>query len=158
MANNTAAEFLNKVLSDEALRARLADKDPSQAAAVAAELGYAVTAEELLAAKKQLCTQSSTEVVELDLEDMDRAAGGSRDWATQGCASTVEAGSACWSNDYCILLDVTYTHAPSYNKCPNCGNTMYFDRKIADVVDAREYYKCPNCGAEASQSIYLAVR
>ena len=115
MANNTAKEFLNKVISDEALRERLADKDPSQAAAVAAELGYAVTAKELLEAKKELCRQNGTEVVELDLEDMDRAAGGNRDWATQGCAATVEAASWCWSNDACIISDVTYINSPVYS-------------------------------------------
>ena len=115
MANNAAAEFLNKIISDEALRERLADKDPSQAVELAAELGYEVTEEELIKAEKELCTQSSTEVVELDLEDMDRAAGGNRDWATQGCAATVEAASWCWSNDACIISDVTYINSPVYS-------------------------------------------
>ena len=115
MANNAAAEFLNKVISDEALRERLAEKDPSQAAELAAELGYEVTEEELIKAEEELCTQSSTEVVELDLEDMDRAAGGNRDWATQGCAATVEAASWCWSNDACIISDVTYINSPVYS-------------------------------------------
>ena len=115
MANNAAAEFLNKIISDEALRERLADKDPSQAVELAAELGYEVTEEELIKAEKELCTQSSTEVVELDLKDMDRAAGGNRDWATQGCAATVEAASWCWSNDACIISDVTYINSPVYS-------------------------------------------
>ena len=81
MVNNKAAEFLNKVLSDEALKARLADKTPAQAVELAAELGYEVTDEELIASEKELRRQSSPEVVELDLDDMDKAAGGSRDWA-----------------------------------------------------------------------------
>lgn len=72
MANNKAAEFLNKVLADEALKARLADKSPAQAVELAAELGYEVTEEELIAAEKELSKQNSPEVVELDLEDMDK--------------------------------------------------------------------------------------
>ena len=157
MANNKAADFLNKVLSDEELKARLADKSPAQAAEAAAELGYEVTDEELIAAKAELCKAVSAETVELDLEDMDKAAGGSRDWAAQGCAATVEAGSTCWSNDYCVLLDVTYTHAPSYNKCPNCGNTMYFERSTSKN-GWKSHYICPKCGAKTTQAIYGEVR
>ena len=156
MANNKAAEFLGMVLSDEALKARLADKAPAQAAEVAAELGYEVTEEELIEAKKELCRQNSPEVVELDLEDMDKAAGGSRDWAAQGCAATVEAGSTCWSNDYCVLLDVTYTHAPLNIKCPSCGNTMYHDRTTTYYGDSVKYYKCPKCGTETTQTSHIA--
>ena len=58
MANNKAAEFLSKVLSDEALRARLADMAPAQAAEAAAELGYEVTEEELIEAKECWTTAS----------------------------------------------------------------------------------------------------
>ena len=75
MANNAATEFLKKVLLDEALKARVA-KDPAHAAAVAAELGYAVTAEELEAAEKALRGPADAEVVELNEENMDQAAGG----------------------------------------------------------------------------------
>ena len=124
MANNTAAEFLNKVLSDEALKARLADKTPAQAVELAAELGYEVTDEELIAAEKELRRQSSPEVVELDLDDMDKAAGGRRDWAAQGCAATVEEGSWCWGSDFCFLANVTYIHRPTSIKCPSCGGSF----------------------------------
>ena len=157
MANNKAAEFLNKVLSDEELKAQLADKAPAQAVELAAELGYEVTEEELIAAEKELRKQNSPEVVELDLDDMDKAAGGSRDWATQGCAATVEAGSFCWGNDYCVLAYVTYDHAPSYNKCPKCGNTMYFE-KSTSKHGWKSHYICPKCGTKITQAIYGEVR
>ena len=147
MANKTAEEFLGKVLSDEELRTRLADMAPAQAAEVAAELGYEVTGEELIAAEKELRRQNSPEVVELELEDMDKAAGGSRDWATQGCAATVEAGSFCWGNDFCVLAYVTYDNAPSNNKCPNCGNAMYFERS-ALKHGRNSHYICPKCGTK----------
>lgn|GEM_PF-6177248 len=62
MANNKAAEFLNKVLSDETLKARLADKAPAQAAELAAELGYEVTEEKLMAAEKELRRQDKPDI------------------------------------------------------------------------------------------------
>ena len=148
MTNNKAAEFLNKVLSDEELKARLVDKSPVQAVELAAELGYEVTEEELIAAEKELRKQKSPEVVELDLEDMDKAAGGSRDWATQGCAATVEEGSWCWGNDFCFLTNVTYIHRPTSIKCSNCGAAMYHDESYVDHGMPKIRYKCPGCGAE----------
>ena len=148
MANKTAEEFLGKVLSDEALKARLADMAPAQAAEVAAELGYEVTVEELIAAEKELRRQNSPDVVELELEDMDKAAGGSRDWAAQGCAATVEDGSWCWGTDYCFLANVTYTHRLTTIKCPSCGNYMYHDESYVDHGMPKIRYKCQNCGAE----------
>ena len=147
MSNNKAAEFLNKVLSDEELKAQLADKTPAQAVELAAELGYEVTEEELIAAEKELRKQNSPEVVELDLEDMDKAAGGSRDWATQGCAATVESGSSCWGTDYCVFAFVTYTHSPSSFNCPNCGSMMYLD-KTTSKHGRNSHYICPKCGAK----------
>ncbi|MBQ1535149.1 MAG: Nif11-like leader peptide family RiPP precursor [Ruminococcus sp.] len=151
MGNNKAAEFLSKVLSDEELKAQLADKTPAQAAELAAELGYEITEEELVAAEKELRKQNSPEVVELDLEDMDKAAGGSRDWSTQGCAATVEAGSSCWGTDYCVFAYVTYTHSPSSFKCPNCGSMMYLDKTTSKHKVATAHYKCPKCGTEMTR-------
>ncbi len=76
MANNTAMEFMKKILSDEALKASLEGKTPDETAAAAAELGFAVTGEELLAAEQELRKASGADVEELDEADMDRAAGG----------------------------------------------------------------------------------
>ncbi|MBQ9251295.1 MAG: Nif11-like leader peptide family natural product precursor [Clostridia bacterium] len=155
MANNAATEFLKKVLSDEALRARVADL--AQAVAVAAELGFEVTEEELVTAKKEFCRQNSAEVVELDEADMDRAAGGSRDWIKQGCAATVEAGSRCWSNDFCIILNVEYSHEPTCEECPKCGNAMCYNG-YTTKGGAKAHYICPNCGTETTRTMYGEVR
>lgn len=76
MANNAAMEFLKKLLSDEALKARFAGKTPAEAAAAAAELGFAMTEEDLLAAEHELREKSSADVDELNVEDMERVAGG----------------------------------------------------------------------------------
>ena len=99
MANNKAAEFLNKVLSDEELKAQLADKSSAQAAEVAAELGYNVTAEEIAAAEKELRKQNSPEVVELDLDDMDKAAGGKM-WLAENASDGHEMGCILFYHDY----------------------------------------------------------
>ena len=99
MANNKAAEFLNKVLSDETLKAQLADKSYAQAAEVAAELGYNVTAEEIAAAEKELRKQNSPEVVELDLDDMDKAAGGKM-WLAENASDGHEMGCILFYHDH----------------------------------------------------------
>ena len=99
MSNSKAADFLGKVLSDEALRARLADKAPAQAAELAAELGYNVTAEEIAAAEKELRKQNSPEVVELDLDDMDKAAGGKM-WLAENASDGHEMGCILFYHDH----------------------------------------------------------
>lgn len=67
MANNKAEEFMNKVLSDETLKAQLADKSSAQAAEVAAELGYNVTAEEIAAAEKGFVSKTARRSLSLTL-------------------------------------------------------------------------------------------
>ncbi|MBO6229441.1 MAG: Nif11 family protein [Ruminiclostridium sp.] len=117
--NNKAAEFLKKVISDEALKVRLAGKAPAQAAAVAAELGFEVTEDELLAAEKELRAQSkksSAEVVELDTEDMDRAAGGSF-WRGDTASDGHEMG--------CALFYHSYEYSKETNEW--CTNDFHFD-------------------------------
>ena len=99
MANNKAEEFMNKVLSDETLKAQLADKSSAQAAEVAAELGYNVTAEEIAAAEKELRKQNSPEVVELDLDDMDKAAGGKM-WLAENASDGHEMGCILFYHDH----------------------------------------------------------
>ena len=99
MANSKAEEFMNKVLSDETLKAQLADKAPAQAAEVAAELGYNVTAEEIAAAEKELRKQNSPEVVELDLDDMDKAAGGKM-WLAENASDGHEMGCILFYHDH----------------------------------------------------------
>ena len=113
MSTNKAAEFLNKVLSDEALKAQLADKSPAQAAELAAELGYEVTEEELIEAEKELRRQSRPEIVELDLEDMDKVAGGYF-FHPQVCSSSFDDGDTCRFND--SVESIVQLHATSFTK------------------------------------------
>ena len=77
---------------------------------------------------------------ELSLDELEAVAGGAdRDWLDQGCAATVEPGSWCWSNDNCVVWDVTYDHAPTEKTCQECGGMMYY----ADM----NLFKCIVCGA-----------
>ena len=76
----------------------------------------------------------------LDLGELDAVSGGAdRDWKTDGCAATCEWQSWCWSNDNCIMFDVTYDnfwrtcpdghdHVFDYNgNCTRCGYSAPFD-------------------------------
>ena len=85
---------------------------------------------------------------ELSLDELEAVSGGAdRNWATQGCAATVEYGSWCDSNDYCSIWDVTYDNPPLGSKCPNCGTSLYRSYEI-DYPYMREvaYKRCKNCG------------
>ena len=73
-----AKEFLELVIKDGSLRARLAGKEPDEAAAIAKELGFDVAAEDLLQAGNELRRQSpDCETPEvLSPDDLDTVAGG----------------------------------------------------------------------------------
>lgn len=82
---------------------------------------------------------------ELSEDELETVTGGRRDWLTDGCASTVEPGSSCWSNDACRLFDETYFHKP-YQYCSVCGQGILYKYNF-DELD-NDYYRCNNCGAE----------
>ncbi len=79
MAVENAKKLLERIMKDAALRARAAEKGPAEVAALAKELGYDVTAEELARAEQDLRAPSGSgeTPVELDVDDLDKAAGGS---------------------------------------------------------------------------------
>ena len=133
MSMENAKEFLKKAISDEALRERLQEKSPEQAAAAAAELGFDLTAEELLAAEAELRSEMAAKPVELSPEDMDRAAGGiwwcsedAPDGHELGCVITYHGkGWArenkvwCKDNYYC------YAHFDECVKIQRAGDECY---------------------------------
>ena len=86
----------------------------------------------------------------LSLDELDAVSGGNtRDWATEGCAATVEPGSHCWSNDHCMVSSEQYDNAPVNVNCPRCG-TFFFTREDRSNATSRRripvYYICKNCG------------
>ena len=71
----------------------------------------------------------------LDLDELDAVSGGSdRDWRRNGCAATCEWDSWCWSNDRCMVWDVTYDNF--WTTCPD-GHEHVFQN-----------LKCVRCGFE----------
>ena len=67
------------MMKDKALRARTAEKEPVEVVAIARELGFDVTAEELVQAEQALknAAGNAEKPVELNVNDMDKVVGGS---------------------------------------------------------------------------------
>ena len=73
MAVENAKKFMEQALKDEALRARMMEKEPDEVAAMAKELGFDLTLEELTEAMKAF---RQTDPQELTDEEMEQTAGG----------------------------------------------------------------------------------
>ena len=78
MALENAKRFLEQVMKDKALRARVAEKEAGEVVAIAKELGFDVTAEELMQAEQALknAAGNAETPVELNADDMDKVVGG----------------------------------------------------------------------------------
>lgn len=90
---------------------------------------------------------------DLSTDELEAVSGGTdRDWATDGCAATVEPGSWCGTNDNCVAIYVTYDHEPEKETCPECGSFMYIyhTNTVHAGSESKEfnYYRCPKCGYE----------
>ncbi|MBR4577212.1 MAG: hypothetical protein IKO25_08405 [Clostridia bacterium] len=101
-------------------------------------------------AKIQEKNATETEVKALSFDELDDVAGGSiaiggdRDWFTEGCAATVEAGSNCWGTDGgCSISNIHYYTMPNYT-CPKCGKDCHFYPSMS-CVSWNEVW-CRNCG------------
>lgn len=119
MKPEKAKEFLELVIKDETLRSRLAEKGPDEAAAIARELGFDVTAEELTQAEKELrkLPQDCENPEQLSPDDLDTVAGGglwrgedAPDGHEMGCNLTYHGydwsrstGNWCVNMYYCVL-------------------------------------------------------
>ena len=84
---------------------------------------------------------------ELSLDELEVVSGGAdRNWLTDGCAATVEAGSWCGTNDSCVWAYVTYSHPPYKKPCPQCGGQMYHEKTVSENRNYNiHYYKCLRC-------------
>ena len=57
---------------------------------------------------------------ELSMDELDAVSGGvtTRNWQTDGCAATVEAGSDCWGTDGgCLAINISYTGVSESDRC-----------------------------------------
>ena len=84
---------------------------------------------------------------ELSLDELEVVSGGAdRNWLTDSCAATVEAGSWCGTNDDCVWAYVTYDHSPYAKPCPQCGGQMYHEKTVSGKRhNSIHYYKCLRC-------------
>lgn len=122
MSKKNSKEFLKKAISDEALREQLQEKSPEQAAAAAEEMGFELTAEELLAAEAELRREMAAKPVEMSLEEMDRAAGGilwcaedAPDGHELGCVITYHGKS--WARENKVWCKDNYYCYTNFDEC-----------------------------------------
>ena len=133
MGAENAKSFLKMDEGDEELRKRLGEKTPEQAAAAAAELGFELTADELLAAEAELRSEMAAKPVELSPEDMDRAAGGiwwysedAPDGHELGCVITYHGkGWARENKVWCKDNYFCYAHFEECIKIQRGGDECY---------------------------------
>ena len=78
MVLENAKQFLEQVLKDEPLRARVREKEPAEVVSIARELGFDVTAEELEEAVQAMrqASASKERMKELGPDELDDVAGG----------------------------------------------------------------------------------
>ena len=109
MALENAKKFLEQAMKDEALRARVSEKEPAEVAAIAGELGYEVTAAELTQAELalRLAPANREKSVELNVNDLAQVAGGmfwdgddAPDGHEMGCFITYHHWLTCEENKW----------------------------------------------------------
>ena len=133
-------------LSQGAKEALLAATTVEEAMAALATDGIEATAEEATRALEEARKRTDATDVELSEGELAAVAGGltkpirsGRDAAREGCASTVERWSWCWTNDDCAIWDVVYSRMPTPGRreCV-CGGTLY-------VTFGMDYIECDRC-------------
>ena len=85
MAFEKEKQFLEKMMADEDLRAKVEAADPEQIAEIARTAGFDISAEDLEKAANEARAKDDPEISKLSPEDMDKVAGGSlSDWWPSG--------------------------------------------------------------------------
>jgi hypothetical protein len=70
--------------------------------------------------KEKKNTDSAIEDKKLSTDELDAVSGGvtTRDWQSEGCAATVEAGSDCWGTDGgCRVCNISYFGVSESDRC-----------------------------------------
>ncbi len=80
-------------------------------------------------------------------DELEAATGGSRDFAKEGCAATVEFDSHCWGTDGgCTVVNIKYENAPIGFRCSVCGKKQIFIDTKGSTDIMKHVYVCKNCG------------
>ena len=118
MLENTK-QFLEQAMKDEALRGRVMEKGPAEMVAIAKELGFDVTAEELEEAVKAMRKAAGEATKELSIDELGKVAGGifwtgedAPDGHEMGCFMTYHHHQ--WSVDNNIWCKSTFYCTGSY--------------------------------------------
>lgn len=118
---------------DKALKNRLSDaKDLGEVKSILPDASISDSERIWAEIERHRSTQSE----KLDLDELDAVSGGAdRDWKRDGCAATAESTSWCWSNDSCMVWDVTYDNF--WVCCPDGHDHVYNGNRV-----------CVRCGYE----------
>lgn len=135
---------ITKELKAKLLNARSAE----EAAELIKADGQEITPEDTIHLWEEIKKRREQDGRQLSPDELEAVSGGAdRNWATDGCAATVEYGSWCGSNDKCVNWDVTYDFQPTSTLCPNCGKNMYLQNRI-NIGGSKyeEQHRCKFCG------------
>ena len=121
---NNAKEFVEAVLKDEALRAKLSESTLEEALGIARERGYAITADEMKSAAEELAGKPE----ELSPDMLEGIAGG----------TAFTAGSS-WFNE---SMSCPSYHGNAY-RTGNEDERSFFFFWSQHIIE----YHCPDCGA-----------
>ena len=97
--------------------------------------------------KKDVFTQK------LDTEELEAVTGGERDYAKEGCASSVDNSESCIVSDRCDVLITKYVHPRWTEYCPNCGQKTFAEMTSNRNPSLDEIY-CINCGYRTTKGEY----
>lgn len=148
-------------MKKEVFISRLKDaRDPDEIRRILTESGYTPSEEAVNNIRELINAETETKCRDLSEDELSAVSGGAteRDYATEGCAATVENDSHCFGTDGgCLIVNIDYIHSPMFQHCPRCGaQTMY--RAIQDPgSDLRSIYACRTCGMrEEGFDIFVA--
>ena len=138
MALENAKKFLEQVMNDETLRARVMEREPDEVASMAKELGFDLTLEELTAAMKAFKPADGSRLQELTVDELEQVAGG-KPHTGEGIIDFV-SWVACGFNHHYVYtgktkqsIDLVF-HVTFYEqKCVDCGHYNWTRTAPPDV-------------------------
>ena len=136
------------IITKELKAKLLAAQGAAEAAALVKAGGQEITPEDAAHLWEEIKKAGKQDGKELSPDELEAISGGSdRDWLSDGCAATVDPDSLCWSDDYCIFIDVTYDNPPA-KVCPYCGGYQLFmdivEFRVPGVYKEKKYW-CTSC-------------
>ena len=127
MAIENAIKFLEQISADETLRTRTTEKTADDVIAVAKELGFDLTQEEITAAAKTLLRDYQREAKELPVEELESVSGG-KPYIAEGVINFISWIACGFNHNYEYTgktqwrIDL-FWHVTFYQRiCRDCGH------------------------------------